>query len=417
MRNDKERAFKSLQIRRLRQVLKLFSGVSLSKFLQFIYFFSAATYCSKEEFGSYVFLLTLNLICVYPVLEWGTELLINQHTAQKDRAFFSNALCWKLLVFPFLFLAITTYAVYDEGFTWSLAILAVVLILFRSLEQSSYAYFRGRGHVEYEALHLTLSRSLSLGLLIPALWMGALDAFYIFLFQILGSSISLLWVHHRFKTFGSIDPPDREGLRRLIQEGFPLALTALSWIVYFKIDVLMIGNLLDRTQSGYYEVAYKILELTFLIPNVIMSVYFRELVLKQGTAEAIRTFWKGAFFLLVPSLAVLLISQLIVPHAVDLFLRPDQKIVASVFSILAWSIPVCYLGHLTTQMLVVQGRRKTYLAIMLSGALINVLLNYYLIPEFLMDGAAYATVLTEGFILISTGLVCILLLYNSRTLA
>ena len=401
----------------LRQVLKLFSGVSLSKFLQFIYFFSAATYCSKEEFGSYVFLLTLNLICVYPVLEWGTELLINQHTAQKDRAFFSNALCWKLLVFPFLFLAITTYAVYDEGFTWSLAILAVVLILFRSLEQSSYAYFRGRGHVEYEALHLTLSRSLSLGLLIPALWMGSLDAFYIFLFQILGSSISLLWVHHRFKTFGSIDPPDKEGLRRLIQEGFPLALTALSWIVYFKIDVLMIGNLLDRTQSGYYEVAYKILELTFLIPNVIMSVYFRELVLKQGTEEAIRTFWKGAFFLLVPSLAVLLISQLIVPHAVDLFLRPDQKIVASVFSILAWSIPVCYLGHLTTQMLVVQGRRKTYLAIMLSGALINVLLNYYLIPEFLMDGAAYATLITEGFILICTGIISVLLLYNSRTLA
>ena len=401
----------------LRQVLKLFSGVSLSKFLQFIYFFSAATYCSKEEFGSYVFLLTLNLICVYPVLEWGTELLINQHTAQKDRAFFSNALCWKLLVFPFLFLAITTYAVYDEGFTWSLAILAVVLILFRSLEQSSYAYFRGSGHVEYEALHLTLSRSLSLGLLIPALWMGSLDAFYIFLFQILGSSISLLWVHHRFKTFGSIDPPDKEGLRRLIQEGFPLALTALSWIVYFKIDVLMIGNLLDRTQSGYYEVAYKILELTFLIPNVIMSVYFRELVLKQGTAEAIRTFWKGAFFLLVPSLAVLLISQLIVPHAVDLFLRPDQKIVASVFSILAWSIPVCYLGHLTTQMLVVQGRRKTYLAIMLSGALINVLLNYYLIPEFLMDGAAYATLITEGFILICTGIISVLLLYNSRTLA
>jgi len=401
----------------LRQVLKLFSGVSLSKFLQFIYFFSAATYCSKEEFGSYVFLLTLNLICVYPVLEWGTELLINQHTAQKDRAFFSNALCWKLLVFPFLFLAITTYAVYDEGFTWSLAILAVVLILFRSLEQSSYAYFRGRGHVEYEALHLTLSRSLSLGLLIPALWMGSLDAFYIFLFQILGSSISLLWVHHRFKTFGSIDPPDKEGLRRLIQEGFPLALTALSWIVYFKIDVLMIGNLLDRTQSGYYEVAYKILELSFLIPGVIMSVYFRELVLKQGTAEAIRTFWKGAFFLLVPSLAVLLMSQLIVPHAVDLFLRPDQKIVASVFSILAWSIPVCYLGHLTTQMLVVQGRRKTYLAIMLSGALINVLLNYYLIPEFLMGGAAYATLITEGFILICTGIISVLLLYNSRTLA
>ena len=75
-----------------RQVFNLFSGVCLSKFLQFVYFFSAAIYCSKEVFGNYVFLLTLNLICVYPDLEWGTELLINQHTVQKDRAVFFNAL-------------------------------------------------------------------------------------------------------------------------------------------------------------------------------------------------------------------------------------------------------------------------------------------------------------------------------------
>ena len=77
----------------LKQVVQLLSGVSLSKFLQFLYFFSAATYCSKEEFGSYVFVLTLNLVFIYPVLEWGTELLINQHTAQENPQFFSTALC------------------------------------------------------------------------------------------------------------------------------------------------------------------------------------------------------------------------------------------------------------------------------------------------------------------------------------
>ena len=80
-----------------KQVFKLLSGVSLSKFLQFLYFFSAATFCSKEEFGSYVFVLTLNLIFVYPVLEWGTELLINQHTAQENSQFFSNALTLSLI--------------------------------------------------------------------------------------------------------------------------------------------------------------------------------------------------------------------------------------------------------------------------------------------------------------------------------
>ena len=99
-----------------KQVVKLLSGVSLSKFLQFLYFFSAATFCSKEEFGSYVFVLTLNLVFIYPVLEWGTELLINQHTAQENPQFFSTALARKLLVFPLLLISLLIYAVFYSSF-------------------------------------------------------------------------------------------------------------------------------------------------------------------------------------------------------------------------------------------------------------------------------------------------------------
>ncbi|MDP6384348.1 MAG: oligosaccharide flippase family protein, partial [SAR324 cluster bacterium] len=351
------------------QVVQLLSGVSLSKFLQFLYFFSAATYCSKEEFGSYVFLLTLNLVFIYPVLEWGTELLINQHTAQENPQFFSTALCWKILIFPLLFISLLIYALFNSSFDWKLVVLGFVLIFIRSLEQSSYAFFRGKGHVEYEAMHLSISRFLSLGLLLSALWLISLNAYHIFLFQIVGSAVSLIWVHQRFQTIQYLEKPNLEGIKKLLHEGFPLALTALSWIIYFKIDVLMIGNFLEPIQSGYYEVAYKILELTFIIPGVIMSVYFRELVLKAETSEVIRSFWKGALFLLIPSLLVLTIGITMVPYGVELFLRPDQQIVSPVFQILVWSIPICYLGHLTTQMLVVQGRRKTYLSIMLSGAL------------------------------------------------
>ena len=73
--------------------------------------------------------------------------------------------------------------------------------------------------------------------------------------------------------------------------------------------------------------------------------------------------------------------------------------------------------HLTTQMLVVQRRRKTYLGIMFSGALINLILNYYFIPIFHLSGAAYATLITEGFILIMTGVFSIFLIYKPRTLA
>jgi PST family polysaccharide transporter len=148
-----------------------------------------------------------------------------------------------------------------------------------------------------------------------------------------------------------------------------------------------------------------------------MAVYFRELVLKAETSEVIRSFWKGALFLLIPSLFILTIGITMVPYGVELFLRPDQQIVSTVFQTLVWSIPICYVGHLTTQMLVVQGRRKTYLSIMFSGALINIILNYYFIPIFHLSGAAYATLITEGFILIMTGVFSVILIYKPRTLA
>ena len=53
---------------------------------------------------------------------------------------------------------------------------------------SPYAFFRGKGHVEYEAMHLKHS----LGLLLSALWLISLNAYHIFLFQIIKFSFFAL---------------------------------------------------------------------------------------------------------------------------------------------------------------------------------------------------------------------------------
>ena len=386
----------------LKQVVQLLSGVSLSKFLQFLYFFSAATYCSKEEFGSYVFVLTLNLVFIYPVLEWGTELLINQHTAQENPQFFSTALAWKVLIFPLLLISLLIYAVFYSSFDWKLVVLGIVLIFIRSLEQSSYAFFRGKGHVEYEAMHLSISRFLSLGLLLSALWLISLNAYHIFLFQIIGSSVSLVWVHQRFQTSQFLEKPNLEGIKKLLYEGFPLALTALSWIIYFKIDVLMIGNLLDHIQSGYYEISYKIFEISSLIPSVIMSIYFRNLVLKNSSKELKKELQIVVTFLFISSLIIFLISREITPILVNHVLRQDQQFVTNIYLTLSWSLPFYFISFVTTHMLVLLNLKKTFLFIMLTGSLINIIMNYHLIPTYKIQGAAISTVFTEIFIFILT---------------
>ena len=72
-----------------------------------------------------------------------------------------------------------------------------------------------------------------------------------------------------------------------------------------------------------------------------------------------------------------------------------------VLKILALAIPIIFWGYLMTQSLVALDRNRVYLTITAFAVLLNVLLNYWLIPEYGAEGAAIATVITESLIPLS----------------
>ena len=102
---------RSRMILMFKQVVQLLSGVSLSKFLQFLYFFSAATYCSRR----------IRHLCFFINVESGLHLSVfgmgNRTSDQSTHcpgksSIFLYCISWKLLVFPLMFISLLIYALF-----------------------------------------------------------------------------------------------------------------------------------------------------------------------------------------------------------------------------------------------------------------------------------------------------------------
>ena len=99
---------------------------------------------------------------------------------------------------------------------------------------------------------------------------------------------------------------------------------------------------------------------------------------------------------------------------IQMFFAQEFQGSGEVLKILALAIPIIFWGYLMTQSLVALDHNRIYLAITAFAVLLNVLLNYWLIPEYGAEGAAIATVITEALIPLSC-FIMILKHYLSNT--
>ncbi|MGK0289509.1 MAG: PST family polysaccharide transporter [bacterium] len=381
--------------------LLLFSSV-FAKGLQFVYFFLAANALSKEAFGQYTVSITLFILTAQPLLEFGTELLVTKSSANGDDSKFYQITIWKLIIFPVLLSMIVTWGFFFWEIPFDLLLAAGFMIFTRSLEIGFMALLRGKRKNHIESIHLSCSRALSLSLLIIWIFLFSvkLQVLHVVLFQIIGLFIPLMILFTKtlkiseFLNFRWID------LKPLLKQGAPLALSSITWLIYFKVDILLISKLVGTEDAGVYEIAYKGLEALFIIPAMIMAVFFSQLASEKKILEYKQTFVKAILTLLGLAIVAQVGTFFIAPKLLPFYLREDQLEVIPILKVLSWTIIPVYLAYLTTQLLILQENSKIYLRITISGALLNVVLNLLLIPDYKLYGAAFATVVTELFILV-----------------
>ena len=215
---------------------------------------------------------------------------------------------------------------------------------------------------------------------------------------ILGAILSLAIVAWK----GEVVYPKFEwkSLFPLLIQSFPFALVVLLMTIYTRIDAVMLGKLLGDTgniQAGIYAGAYRILDamnmLPFLLASLLIPFFARKLKSKESFSEEM---WTSVSLIWVISVPVVILTYYFHPQVIDLLYKQGDSEWFLSFQMLLFSFPLVALSYVFGGFLTAAGRLKTISIFALITIVLNLVLNFILIPQYGAGGAAIATFFSQG---------------------
>ncbi len=181
--------------------------------------------------------------------------------------------------------------------------------------------------------------------------------------------------------------------KALLADSWPLLLSAMSIMVYMKIDQIMLGQMLGDDAVGIYSAAVRISEVWYFIPMMIVASVFPSILeaKKRDEAQYLQRLQRLYDLMVWMSIVIALpMTFLSAPIVVALF---GEAYVDSgaVLAIHIWASVFVFLGVASNQWFVAENRQILGFQRTFIGLIVNIILNYILIPRFGVIGAAVAT--------------------------
>jgi len=194
---------------------------------------------------------------------------------------------------------------------------------------------------------------------------------------------------------------NNNGKSSLLRSAFPLFISGIAITIYTRADMIMLGFMRSAEEVGFYAVAYKIqfLLLGFygIFVNILYPVVARLLSDNKSNSKV------KLILLTKYSFILGIVNFIIVFFGANTIIRLifGQAYIFSVLplEILIWQILFAYLNIVPALCLLSIQTREYSIGTWI-GAIINIILNLFLIPKFGINGAALATAFSECIILI-----------------
>ena len=294
------------------------------------------------------------------------------------------------LLFVFIFL---TEGDKNDEF-WVLTILSLTL-LFLPFNVIDF-WFQSRLEAKYTVLSNVLALLISSVLKLGFIFLSVDLTFFAIANLIQASVIALVLVFfYRYKSKLSIGKW-RFSLSRakeLISQGWLVFLGSILAMIYLKIDQVMIKWLVSSEEVGIYAVAVTLSEAWYFIPVAIVTSFFPKLIkLKEIDSYLYqRRFQQLCDLLFVLALGIAISVTFVAEQAVNFMFGSAYQAAAAILVIHVWSALFIFMRAAFSKWILIENVLIFSLVTQGLGALVNVALNYYLIPIYGGIGAAYAT--------------------------
>ena len=203
--------------------------------------------------------------------------------------------------------------------------------------------------------------------------------------------------------------PSREIVKVLMQQALPFAIGNLFNLLYFRVDAILLSKLSSEgvDANTWYGLAYTIVNAFTILPGAFMMgamfpVLSRAYEREKGRFPGVYAFGMRWMVLSGFPLAVGLstLSPEITTVLFPTYTSPEVAKVSEALQWLSWAGGLIFLTTAVQAVLRATDKRSAFSVLMGTTALLNICLNFYLIPRFSHTGAAIAMVISEAYLLI-----------------
>jgi len=190
---------------------------------------------------------------------------------------------------------------------------------------------------------------------------------------------------------------DKNVAKSLLKESWPLILSGLVISMYMKIDQIMIKNILGSVEVGQYAAAVRLSEIWYFIPMVLSSSLFPAILNARKVSKELyysriqQLYDLMAWIAIAIAIPIMFLSDWIV----YLLYGAQFSEAVGVLMIHIWSAVFVFLGVASGKWFIAEGLQRYSFYRTLFGAILNVGLNFALIPQYGIYGAAIATLAAQ----------------------
>ena len=282
----------------------------------------------------------------------------------------------------------TTLYVYIASFT----------LLFISFSDFYTTIFQANLAMKYSIISKLIFKFISAGLIIYLIFTGG-TLTTILLATVFSEMIKML-LHYYFsrKFVKPVFVIDFSLWKRIFKESLPLALTSVIWIIYFRIDVVMLSMMQGDAAVGLYSAAYKLSGSLSLIPSAIVISLFpiMSASFKESKRQLAKVYRLGLKYILIAMLPIVVGIAFTADRIILLVYGAEFASSTIVLQILIWAILFGSMNSIMLNLLVAIDRQTLNAWTIGLGAVVNTILNLILIPIMSFTGAAITTVATNA---------------------
>ena len=340
--------------------------------------------------------------------------LIREMTLHREqtRHYLGNALLVRLV------LSVIAYALMIlAGISLRYSSIIVMMIVYlglaeivNSIAQLYRCVFRAHEEMKYEGLTVIAERGIFF-LVGGALILRGYNLLNVCQVLLIASGINLFmsigFTKYRFTPLRF--EPSRQIVTVLMQQALPFSIGNLFNLLYFRMDAIMLSKLSPYgfDANTWYGLPYTIINAFTILPGAfMMGAMFPVLsrAYERERDKLAKTYTFGVRWMTIIGVP-LAIGLATLSHEITAILFATKSLdtiekIASAWRWLGISGGMIFLTSVVLTVLRAADKRRAFSILMGTTALLNIVLNVYLIPRYSHVGAAVAMVVSEAYVLI-----------------